>query len=494
MPLYGLRLRWLLLIGTSSVLVFLFVLFTSTPDGVDIVKTPAVLPEKTFPGNINKPSAENALKGSLAASQLPSEYTDVLDMQSAFCKDRFDIPYLEKLRDSAVEYCAAGSPSQVTCFHSATADDLHVDSFCLASGAVYEGDSYRYRLGCKLNELPMKLANIPHVPTLDKLQRYWYETGPGFVFKRIEVDGEFKPALPEPRAPQYTLLVKREGATNIWHTLIEIFSVTLSIDVLRMAQKADTQAPYFSPGDEYNTQIVLLDNAKHGPLFDLWSLLSKRPVVLLKDLPPGTHLENVIVPLAGASNPMWQGDWTVHSCQNSRLLKMFSRRVLSFHNLEPSRKVDKDSPVVLTYINRTGSRRLVHGEEYFNRVASKYPHVKVQSIDFADLSLQKQLEIIQGTDVLVGVHGAGLTHGMFLPPNSAMVEILPHDFNHKGFRNMASLLDHEYFSTHASGAVVVKRDDWHRDDVFVEEERFMATIDAAVKVMYNRGQRNFDIN
>lgn len=512
MPLYGIGRRWLLLVSASCVLVFLFVLFTPTHNDIGVVENPVVLPEKVLPGKVDKPVALSkpepppkqespkpeppapvVLTGSHPVPQLSPDYTAVLDTQSAFCKDRFDVPYLEKLRDSAVEYCATGSSSQVTCFHSTTTDDLRVDSFCLASGAVYEGNALKYRLGCEMGELPTEAANIPYVPTLNELQMYWYETGPGVVFKSIKVDEGFKPALPAPRVPQYTLLVKREGATNVWHCLMELFAMTLSMDVLRMAQKAGTETPYLTPGDEDHTQVVLLDDAEDGPFFGLWSLFSKRPVLRLKELPSGTQLENVIVPLAGASNPMWQGDWVVHSCEHSRLLQTFSRRVLGFHNLEPH-KAQKNSQVVVTYINRTGSRRLVHGEEYFNRVASKYPHVKVQSVDMAGLSLQKQLELIQGTDVLVGVHGAGLTHGMFLPPSSAMVELLPHKLDHKGFRNMASLMDHEYFTIHASGATAAKRDDWHSNDVYIEEERFMETIDAAVKVMYNRGERNYDIN
>lgn len=487
MSLYGIGHRWLLFLGSICTLVFFFVLFTPTHDGIDAVENPVALPEKVIPENVDKPAT---LRKPEPPEPEPPEYAAVLDTQSAFCKDRFDVPYLEKLRDSAVKYCTTGSSSQITCFHSTTSGDLRVDSFCLASGAVYEGDVYKYRLGCELGEIPTHVGHLPYVPTLKELQLYWYETGPGVVFKRIEVDKGFKPALPAPQVPQYTLLVKREGALNVWHCLMEIFAMTLSIDVLRMTQKADTQAPYLAPGHEDHTQVVLLDNAEDGPFFGLWSLFSKRPVLRLIDLPPGTQLDNVIVPLAGASNPMWQGDWAVHSCQHSRLLQTFSRRVLDFHNLEPH-KIQKNSPVVLTYINRTGSRRLVRGDEYFNHVASTYPHVKVQSIDMAGLPLQEQLEIVQGTDVLVGVHGAGLTHGMFLPPNSVMVELLPFGVNHKGFRNMASLMDHEYFSLHASAAMAVN--DWHRDDVYIEEERFMETIDAAVKVMYNRGERNYDV-
>src|SRR5271156_5556690 len=65
--------------------------------------------------------------------------------------------------------------------------------------------------------------------------------------------------------------------------------------------------------------------------------------------------------------------------------------------------------------------------------------------------LQCPYVVVRRTDILVGVHGAGLTHGMFMPPGSTMVEILPPGVTHKGFRDMAKLLGHNYFSSHATG-------------------------------------------
>lgn len=313
MPLYGIgSRRWLLLVGASCVLVFLFYLFSTSHEPSSVTTTPAVHPEKGDKASTvgSKPNPIT-LTGSRPVPQLSPEYTTVPDTQSAYCRDRFDVPYLEKLRDSAVEYCTRGSSSKVTCFHTATTDDRRIDSLCLGTNAVFDGDARKYQLGCELGDLTAQAAHVPYSPGLHELKMYWYETGPGVVFDSyINVDGEFKPAVPSPRTPQYTLLVKREGATNVWHCLMELYSMTMTIDVLRLTQRPDTQTPYLTASDVDHTQVVLLDDAEDGPFFDLWSLFSRRPILRLKDLPPGTQLENVIVPLAGASNPMWQGDWS----------------------------------------------------------------------------------------------------------------------------------------------------------------------------------------
>lgn len=117
----------------------------------------------------------------------------------------------------------------------------------------------------------------------------------------------------------------------------------------------------------------------------------------------------------------------------------------------------------MTFINRIGSRRLVDQEEYLDLLRFTLAHVEVRSVDFGAMSFHEQLEAARDTDVLVGVHGAGFTHIMFLKPHSAVVEILPLTLNHKGFRNVACITGHSYFSAHASEAPLHKGDDWHQE-------------------------------
>ncbi|KAJ5724843.1 DUF563 domain-containing protein [Penicillium malachiteum] len=104
----------------------------------------------------------------------------------------------------------------------------------------------------------------------------------------------------------------------------------------------------------------------------------------------------------------------------------------------------QNDEITFTFINRVSGRRLFDMDEYLDQLSKIFPRVKIQSIDFAAIFYKDQLEIIQNTDILAGIHGAGLTHGIFLPPGSAMVEILPYDLNHKGFRKIAALRGHGY--------------------------------------------------
>ncbi|KAL2850712.1 hypothetical protein BJY01DRAFT_125539 [Aspergillus pseudoustus] len=490
----------LLRIGASAICVF-FVLFLFTAYQLPLAHQEQPLLPDTHPeppvedgqSNIDENASE-------VAFDLPPEYTEVTE-PPPFCADRFGVSYLRQLRDSATEYCTPESPSGLTCFHSKTTTS-RVDTFCLARGALFDQVDKSFTLGCSLRDLSGQ-----SVPRYREFTNYWYDTGPGRVLEEAVRINENNSSLVVPgTVPNYTLLVKREGSNNIWHSLMEIFSMTLSLDVLRMAKHpSEPTTPLFATADIENTQVLVLDDIADGPYVDLWTLFAPKPLLRMNDpaLPPlNTSFENLIIPLSGGGNTLWQGDWEIHTCDDSPLLQTFSRRVLNHFHLDPDPPREQLPEIVITFINRTTTRHLINAEEYFAHLESELPHIRIQSIDFAAISFAEQLAVAQQTDVLVGVHGAGLTHGIFLPAHSAMVEILPPSLNHKGFRNVAALLGHSYFSVHASQSVpqpapegqdTSKKPDWHQEDVFLEKDIFMELMNVAIKSLYNRGSRNYDV-
>lgn len=115
--------------------------------------------------------------------------------------------------------------------------------------------------------------------------------------------------------------------------------------------------------------------------------------------------------------------------------------------------------------------------------------------EFENMSFKEQLELVHNTDILVGVHGAGLTHGIFLRPNSALVEIMPPGLDHKGFRNLAKQMGHLYFRIHGSEQSDSNEEglEWQHDDVYMEGKGFEKLVRAAVLGMYHRGYLDGDV-
>ncbi|CAJ2502699.1 Uu.00g100930.m01.CDS01 [Anthostomella pinea] len=531
----------------------------------------------------------------VTAAKFPLEYYPNNEAEDV-CS-RYSPTYLDDFRALTASYCEPASPAKLTCFHRSSGFNKVTDSFCFAQGAVLDTSRGRFQLDCALRQLSQEEQDDGILP-FDRLPAYWYETGPANVFSlAVDVNRRTSPPLVDSEAaakvdkattrestpapgldttppvtsqtplpsPKKLLLLKREGEGNPWHCLMEIFSTYMTFDILRMSGDSAEGHPLFQdPEDSYDTQVVILDSREDGPYFDLWTLFSRRKPLrihqLLGDRSMANSLKDVdlIVPLAGSSNPFWKDDERAEQCTQAPILDVFSRRVLEFYGVEEPLVRQSNKPIVVTFVNRRESRRL-HKERYLlAELQRRDPHIDVRMVDFAALPFSEQVRVARETDVLVGVHGAGLTHSMFLRPGAAaVVEIQPNEMDHKGFRNIAGMRGLGYFRVHSNtispedwregeeeirnsrdetgghatepsnessplqgrkstkyhqrravanhqdddeadeiavGRGLRRRDGWHLADVEIEEDRFFEVVEAATKYMYNKGPWGFDVN
>ena len=411
-------------------------------------------------------------------------------VQPMYCEERFGVQYLQNLSESATSYCDATSTSTLTCFDTVIDPKKRVDAFCVGGPVTIDKVQKKFQLECETNDANTRL--------LRALPKYWYQTGPSYILKdNIEFSPEQhisrRRAFSEPR--KYGILVKREASNyNLWHSIMEVLSVHMTLDVLRMSRDPATNEPFFSSDFRENVQVIILDDFHDGPIFDLWSLYASTPPVRMSEI-TDNQVDNVIVPLPGGSNPFWQGDWHQTTCQHSELLRVFSQRIFDFYNIEHTSISNKQEPLTITFIDRRTKRKLINQDIYIERLKSELPHVDIKVVDFAKLTFKEQLRIVQDTDILIGVHGAGLTHEMFLQPGSTVVEILPPNIHHKGFRNLANQMGHRYFSTHGTKNLPSsEHSNWQEEDVFIEEERFTELVRVAAASMYHRGSIDIDVN
>ncbi|KJZ74281.1 hypothetical protein HIM_06287 [Hirsutella minnesotensis 3608] len=402
-------------------------------------------------------------------STLPDDYSVASSSETPWCQDRFSTRYLENARNFSVSLCNDESTSRLTCFFSSTAPDdpPRVDAMCHARRAVFDESSRRFRLGCEPRPIPPdELARgVPVTP--EYLPRYWYETGPGFVVNEtIRLDKTMSAKRPKTT----TVLLKREGIGNLWHSLMEVMSLSWSLDVLRIGLDAETGKPFLSRDAADTTQLVIADDHEDGPFIDLWKYFARMPVRRIRDLNSSEPVTDIIIPFAGGSNPLWQGDWDDLLCRDSVLVKVFISRALSAYRT--GTPIKDDNSVKVTFIRRTNTRKLIDEDAHMLALKDRIPHIKLNVVDFATMPFAEQLDIVRGTDLLVGVHGAGLTHLMFLQPGSAVLEILPEGFQHKGFRNLAQMLGMSYFRAHAKMHGDAGGDNqWQFDNVEMETER-----------------------
>jgi hypothetical protein len=399
------------------------------------------------------------------------------------CSERFGLGFVHRLGETAVNHCSSNSSSSFTCLYYKTRDE-RIDPLCYGTPAVIE-DGY-VSLACTPRDWDEEPTNVSagNFHHLEGFTSYWYDTGP-----RVLLDSIVDLGLPDlpiftESVPRTYLLVQREGTiSNLWHTLMQVMSLGLSIDVLRSAKDPKTGDTFLSANDLKQTQIVITDDHDEGPFWDVWRMYSELPPVRFSNIYKDLSASKVVLPLPGAANTLWEGDWVDLTCEHSALLTGFSRRLLNFYHLaeEPT----KPSRLRLTFINRQGSRKLQHQAVHFETLQSAFPDVDMQLVDLAAISFKEQLQVMRNTDILVGVHGAGLTHEFFLPNGSTVVEIQPPDMDHRGFFNMATFLGHKYFRMTGFDFEYENRTgDWHGDDIGVKEDVLLDTMGVAIALAH----------
>ena len=100
--------------------------------------------------------------------------------------------------------------------------------------------------------------------------------------------------------------------------------------------------------------------------------------------------------------------------------------------------------------NPTGklSRKLINETQILNDLQKKFQSFSTIHFSynhFEQLSFQQQLEIIIQTDIFIGMHGAGLTHVLFMKSNRSLIELYTSEYEKRThFRLMSSINNINY--------------------------------------------------
>ncbi|XP_035677616.1 EGF domain-specific O-linked N-acetylglucosamine transferase-like isoform X1 [Branchiostoma floridae] len=128
----------------------------------------------------------------------------------------------------------------------------------------------------------------------------------------------------------------------------------------------------------------------------------------------------------------------VPGCKNSGLVRAFSRHVL--YRLG----IDHGQPQIgrlrVTFLSRITQFRRVLNEDQLLSELRKDSRLHVNKVDYdhREMPFLQQLQHTQNTDIFIGIHGAGLTHTLFLPDWACLLEIY-NCGDESCYRNLAAL-------------------------------------------------------
>ncbi|XP_044267889.1 EGF domain-specific O-linked N-acetylglucosamine transferase [Tribolium madens] len=228
--------------------------------------------------------------------------------------------------------------------------------------------------------------------------------------RRPIVEGDCDVVIEKP-----TFIMKIDATVNMYHHFCDFLNLYASIHL------NSTQWDAFST----DVHVLIWETYTYRSAFgDTWEAFTDHPVWDLKTFRGETVcFKNVVFPLLPRMIfGLYYNTPIIYGCENSGLFHAFSQHIL--HRLKIPFHPRKNKKIRITLLTRDTKYRRILNEDELVEALAKNRNYEVQKIVYnKQIPFKKQLEITRNSDVLIGVHGAGLTHLLFLPDWAAVFEL-----------------------------------------------------------------------
>ncbi|KAL9652549.1 hypothetical protein ABK040_000119 [Willaertia magna] len=227
-----------------------------------------------------------------------------------------------------------------------------------------------------------------------------------------------------------TIFLTREvdEHVNMFHATSDFFNTYLMLE-------------FFQINNQEDVQIVILDDHKDGPFDMIWdnTFSFKKPMRRARDFKDQVILfERAIFQMAGYASPLLSHllDFNKNNkgqCSDRLVtISLFTERIIKGFKIpirDLNNKVIKVLFISRKPYNLNGIQHSFMGRQISNedeimkslKSLEKENNFQVEKIDFAHLTFKEQIQKVYYSDFLIGFHGAGLTHALWLPNSNAAV-------------------------------------------------------------------------
>jgi hypothetical protein len=221
---------------------------------------------------------------------------------------------------------------------------------------------------------------------------------------------------------QTTIAVRRQDYANIYHTITDLYTVYL---LCRFIQR-----------DPKTVSILFLDSHPKGDLDIFWSQLFHSFTRLGR-----LQFASVLYTELIWSQPQPKSELDINQRRRNEpsFFRDFHQHVLEQFNATSAIHEHLDCKSVNIFFllrrnyvahprNPSGkiSRQLTNEKQIIDHLKAKFADYSTINLTFNyfdQLTIEQQLNIITQTDIFVGMHGAGLTHILFMKSSRALVEL-----------------------------------------------------------------------
>lgn len=209
-----------------------------------------------------------------------------------------------------------------------------------------------------------------------------------------------------------------------------------------------------------------------------------------------THMKEWTEYLVGESRQTSLSRKFSYSQETVRLLNYYK----AFRHFNQKEKLP-ELLIIQRLANSAGSvkgrigRTVINEDEIVDVLYEEFGQVlRIRVIDFARLPIFEQIELVSQTDILMGVHGAGLAHLLFTPKHAVTIEIRPSRLPvsndiHGGemFKHLSHLMEKKYIywknDDKVKGNYPAQQLDGRMDDLWLDPNKIVKLVRKALSML-----------
>ena len=360
-----------------------------------------------------------------------------------------DFGFLKERRPTIKNYCRPlrKDGSDLRCSDNlefCTASNIAID-FRKISERVYK-ENLKYKMdifsegdiqlsGCELDTESLE-ANLEFMSPLQS----WAPE-----LRNIAVNDETKCDI---TFEEPVFITKLDASVNMYHHFCDFFNLYLSLHLNSSLDAFEASAW------DTDKRVLILENSPAGhksPFSAAWSAFTQHPVLeLTKVAGKVVCFEKAVFPMLARSEillldfrsyylhfrmifGLYYNTPLIDGCRGSEMVRRFSMFMLERLGIKEAEAamLPGDQRLRLTLIARqTRFRRIVNEAELVSALEQTGLYRVTVARFSAQVPFTSQLALTAGTDILAGLHGAGLTHLLFLPDWAEVVELYNCDDTH----------------------------------------------------------------
>ncbi|KAL0894744.1 hypothetical protein ABMA27_013278 [Loxostege sticticalis] len=329
-----------------------------------------------------------------------------------------DFGYVKEQKEELMVMCEASYP------HDSSLECSKYLRFCRGrnlmlnfTGLIGRGNNLRYKMDilgpgqiggyCNFHSERL-LKEAEHMSALQS----WAPELVNFVKteKRPIPDGVCDVTIDKP-----TFIMKLDATVNMYHHFCDFFNLYASLHVNSTHPSTFSRDNHILVWETFTYDSAFKDTFKAFTVNPIWDLKTFRGKVVC--------FKNVVLPLLPRMIfGLYYNTPLIYGCERSGLFHAFSKHIL--HSLNIKLHIRESDKIRVTLLSRGTTYRSILNEKQLLEALNKVEGYHVQRVVYdRSIPFTKQLEITHNTDVFIGIHGAGLTHLMFLPDWAAVFEL-----------------------------------------------------------------------